>query len=124
MSMIINQSCCVYIDDTQRIETELQSVWERTKLHHQIYLDDISFGVTELWKKLINWIPNFAWLKQLFMACIIVISLLMLVCISLRCMLWLCKGSEHSYEDWKKHKLRQKMENGSYFRNSSQNGII
>ena len=62
-------------------------------------------------EKLTSCLPNFAWLKQLFMACIIVIALLILVCIPLRCMLWLCKGSENSCEDWKK---QAKTEDGKW----------
>ena len=81
--MIISQSCCAYIGETQRTETDLQAIWERTKLLHQVSLDDTSFGFAELWEKLTSCLPNFAWLKQCFMACIIVIALLILVCISL-----------------------------------------
>jgi len=105
VSMIINQSCCVHIDETQRIEAELQAVWECTKLLHQVSLDDTSFGFTGFWEKLTSWLPNFAWLKQLFMACIIVIALLILVCISPWCMLCLCKGSENSYEEDRRWKM-------------------
>lgn len=33
---IINQSCCAYIDETHRIETDLQTIWEHTKVLHQV----------------------------------------------------------------------------------------
>lgn len=50
--VITNQSCCAYVDKTQRIETDLQAIWEHTKLLHQVTMDDTSFGFTELWGNL------------------------------------------------------------------------
>lgn len=61
---IINQSCCAYIDETHRIETDLQTIWEHTEVLHQVLLDDTSFGFTELWKNLSSWL-DFVRLKQL-----------------------------------------------------------
>lgn len=111
--IIINQSCCAYVDQTQRIETDLQAIWEHTKIFHQVSMDDTSSGFTELWKKLTGWLPNFTWLKQLFVACIIVIILFVLICIAVRCVLCFCVTSGESYSAWSRHTLRQKLEHGS-----------
>lgn len=70
MCTIIHQSCCAYVDETQRIETDMHKLWEQIKVIHQVTLDDTSFGFIELWNKLTSWLLNFVWLKQLFTACV------------------------------------------------------
>lgn len=58
-----------------------------------------------LGEKFTSWLPNFAWLKQLFIACIIMVFLFIFVCIAMECALWLCKSTGSSYEEWKRHEL-------------------
>jgi len=53
--VVINHSCCAYVDKTQRVETGIQAIWERTKLLHQVSMNDTSFGFRDLWEKLMSW---------------------------------------------------------------------
>ena len=74
-------------------------------------------------EKFTSWLPNFAWLKQLFIACIIMVFIF--VCIVMKCALWLCKSTGSSYEEWKRHELRQKIESGGYFKSPLfRNGMV
>ena len=36
----INQSCCTYIDQFQRVETDLEEIWKHTHLLHEVSQDD------------------------------------------------------------------------------------
>lgn len=58
--VMINQSFRAYIDEMQRVEIHLQAMWERTRVLHQVSLDDTSLGFTGLLEKLTDWFPNFA----------------------------------------------------------------
>ena len=107
--VVINQSCCAYVDKTGRVETDIQAIWERTKLLHQMSMDDTSFGFRDLWEKLTSWLPDFTWLKQLFIVCVIIMIVLILMCITMRCMLCLCINSGKGYGKRKKLRLWQQL---------------
>ncbi|NXH84173.1 ERVV2 protein, partial [Edolisoma coerulescens] len=111
---VINTSCCSYVDLNKRIETDLQTIWDKTQILHQITLDDTSWGLKEIWDKLTAWLPNLSWLKQLFIIVIFVITLLFTVCISSYCCMILCTWNRNAYAQWQKHKLRNKREKGTY----------
>ncbi|NXN64068.1 ERVV2 protein, partial [Himantopus himantopus] len=112
---LINTSCCTYVDESSRIEVEIQKIWDHAKVLHQVSLDDTSFGFSNLWEKLTSWLPNLTWLKQLFIVVIMITVLGLLVCCMLQCFMWMCKQTASTYEEWKKHKLRQNTESGKYF---------
>ena len=42
--MIINTSCCAYINKNNQIEADLNTLWEKTQVFHEISLDDTSLG--------------------------------------------------------------------------------
>ncbi|NXC19397.1 ERVV2 protein, partial [Corythaeola cristata] len=115
---VINQSCCTYINQEKRVETDLQKLWEKNKILHRVAQADTSFGFSKLWEKLTSWLPNFAWLKQLFIALIMIIVLELLVCCMLQCFMWMCKQTSSTYGEWKKHKLRENTESSKYFAKS------
>jgi len=48
LCMVINQTCCTYINHEKRVETDLNQIWEKTKVLHQVAEGDTSFGFTEL----------------------------------------------------------------------------
>ena len=81
----INHTYCVYVDETQRIETDVHKLWEQIKVIRQVTLEDTSFRFTELWSKLTSWLPNFVWLKQLFMACVVLLFLGIFICYVVSC---------------------------------------
>ncbi|NXK17075.1 ERVV2 protein, partial [Arenaria interpres] len=114
--LIINQSCCSYINQEKRIETDIARIWQQSKVLHQVSQDDTSLGFSDLWEKLTSWLPNFAWLKQLFVLLTTIIALGFIVCILFRCFPCCAKRVIGDYELWKKHQLRQKIESGKYFK--------
>ena len=81
----INHTCCVYVDETQRIETDVRKLWEQIKAIHQVTLDDTSFRFTVLWNRLTSSLPNFVWLKQLFTACVVLLFLGIFICYVVSC---------------------------------------
>ncbi|NWY22639.1 ERVV2 protein, partial [Aphelocoma coerulescens] len=113
---VINRSCCSYVDLDKRIETDLQTILEKTRTLHQITLDDTSWGFKDVWDKFTSWLPNLYWLKQLFVTVICVITLLLSVCISSYCCMILCTWNLDAFAQRHKHKLRNKVEKGSYFK--------
>ena len=87
LCMVINQTCCVYVNQEKRIETDLQQNWITPKILHQVSLDDTSLGFSDLWEKFTSCLPHFMRLKQPFVVVIIIIVLELLICITLRCFL-------------------------------------
>uniref|UniRef100_A0A8C3JCQ0 Uncharacterized protein n=1 Tax=Calidris pygmaea TaxID=425635 RepID=A0A8C3JCQ0_9CHAR len=110
--LIINQSCCSYINQEKRIETDIARIWQQSKVLHQVSQDDTSLGFSDLWEKLTSWLPNFAWLVLL----LTIISLGFIVCILFKCFPCCAKRATDDYELWKKHQLRQKIKSGKYFK--------
>ncbi|XP_077643821.1 endogenous retrovirus group V member 2 Env polyprotein-like [Lonchura striata] len=84
---IVNTSCCVYVDQNNRIATDLSEIWKQTKILHEVTKDDTSWGFEELWKVLTSWLPNLNWLKQLFISVILVILLIIIVWVLIKCVL-------------------------------------
>ena len=122
---VINTSCCMYVDQSGRISTDLEEIWKQTKILHEITKDDTSWGFQELWDKLTSWLPNLKWLKQVFIAFIILIALGIMVCTMLKCFMWCCQNTTESYESWKRNKIKHQVETGKYFaRSLENNGII
>ena len=35
LCMVINQTCCTYVNQNKRIETDLNEIWEKTKVLHR-----------------------------------------------------------------------------------------
>uniref|UniRef100_A0A8C0FHE8 Uncharacterized protein n=1 Tax=Bubo bubo TaxID=30461 RepID=A0A8C0FHE8_BUBBB len=103
--LIINQSCCSYINQGKRIETDMTQIWQQSNILHQVTQDNTLLGFTNLWEKLTSWLPDLTWLKQLFIACVLIIILGISIC----CLL------HNHYGDWKRHQLHQKVESGAYF---------
>ncbi|XP_077646896.1 syncytin-A-like [Lonchura striata] len=97
---IINTSCCVYVDQNNRIATDLSEIWKQTKILHEVTKDDTSWGFEELWKVLTSWLPNLNWLKQLFISIILVILLIIIVWILIKCVL-LCNKEATNVERYR-----------------------
>ncbi|NWZ29903.1 ERVV1 protein, partial [Asarcornis scutulata] len=112
---LINQTCCVYVNKQNQIETDLEKTWENNKILHAVAQDDTSWGFTDLVEKLTAWLPNLTWLKQLFITILMVVVLSMVLCGVIRCILWCFKSTGNSYREWKKNQLRWKLESNRYF---------
>ena len=39
---VVNTSCCVYVDQSGRIERDIHKVWHQTKILHKVNQDDVS----------------------------------------------------------------------------------
>ena len=48
-------SCCIYVDQSGRISTNLQEIWKHTKILHEIQKDDTSYVFQEIW----NWLVSY-----------------------------------------------------------------
>uniref|UniRef100_A0A8B9T1U2 ERVV2 protein n=1 Tax=Anas platyrhynchos TaxID=8839 RepID=A0A8B9T1U2_ANAPL len=84
---VINTSCCMYVDQSGRISTDLEEIWKQTRVLHEISKDDLSWSFSEIWNKLTAWLPNFQWLEQVFIALITLVVLGIFVCMLFRCLL-------------------------------------
>lgn len=87
---VINQSCCTYIDQFRRIETDLEEIWRHTHLLHEVSRDDTSLGFTELWEKLTSWLPSLTRLKQLFTTGLVLLFYRIFICLIIRCFKGIC----------------------------------
>ncbi|NXN69024.1 ERVV2 protein, partial [Himantopus himantopus] len=112
---IINTNCCVYVDQSGRVTTDLQEIRDQMKILHRVSEDDTSWGFSELWEKLTSWLPNLTWLKQLFVMMIVLVILFVVLCLMVRCALQCCRSSGDSYSEWKKNQLRRRLESNKYF---------
>ncbi|KAF1485859.1 Syncytin-2, partial [Megadyptes antipodes antipodes] len=50
--IMINTSCCTYVDQSGRVSTDLQVIWDQTKILHQVTQDNTSWGFEEVWNRL------------------------------------------------------------------------
>ncbi|NXE30153.1 ERVV2 protein, partial [Ardeotis kori] len=113
--ILINQTCCTYLNERQQVETDIKKIWDISKELDLITIDNTSWGFSELWERLTSWLPNLTWLKQLFVTVIIIILLSIVLCIVVRCGLWCFQNTGDSYSEWKKNQLRQRVESNKYF---------
>uniref|UniRef100_A0A8V5GX65 Uncharacterized protein n=1 Tax=Melopsittacus undulatus TaxID=13146 RepID=A0A8V5GX65_MELUD len=113
---IINESCCSYIDQSGRIEKDLEEIWKQTRIFHEMAVDDTSCGFEEVWKKLASWLPNLSWLRQLVARILMLIILILIICGMIQCSLWCCKLFMINYEAWKSIEIKHRVEMGNYFK--------
>uniref|UniRef100_A0A8C8S7K0 Envelope protein syncytin-Car1 n=2 Tax=Pelusios castaneus TaxID=367368 RepID=A0A8C8S7K0_9SAUR len=81
----LNSTCCVFLDQTGRIETDVHVIQNKIRLLHQISTDDTSWGFKNLWDTLTSWLPNLGWLKHLFVICLTLLIFGFLFCCCLHC---------------------------------------
>ncbi|NXI39418.1 ERVV2 protein, partial [Galbula dea] len=115
---LVNASCCTYIDESNKIETDIQTIWTHAKILHSVTSDNTSFGLSNLWDTLTSWLPNLIWLKHLFIASLMITVIALLVYCFSRCFFCMFRDTHSSYADWKKYTLREKIQNGQYFMES------
>ncbi|NWU48613.1 ERVV1 protein, partial [Dromas ardeola] len=113
---VLGEHCCAYVNQDKRIEKDLSQIWEKTKILHEVAQDNTSWGFGDLIEKLTSWLPNLAWLKQLFIVTIIVAILSMVLCVIIRCAWWYFQSTRDSYSEWKKNQLRRKLESNKYLK--------
>ncbi|NXL68859.1 ERVV2 protein, partial [Chordeiles acutipennis] len=113
---IVNSSCCTYVDNNGKVTGDLQTIWKKTKILHQVAQDNTSWGFHESWDKLTSWLPNLIWLKQLLAALIGIILLFCVLSVMMKCAFYCCFNTGYSYSEWKKNRLRQELESNKYFR--------
>lgn len=56
--IIINQTCCSYINQEKWVETDIHQIWEKTKILHIVIQDATSWGFTNIWGKITSSLPN------------------------------------------------------------------
>ncbi|NWW56696.1 ERVV2 protein, partial [Ifrita kowaldi] len=110
---LVNTSCCTYVDQSGQVATDIHTIWQHARVLHEVTKDDTAW-TTHLWESLTSWLPNFKWLKQLFMGILHLGTIIL--CVFSQCFLWCCKRTTASYDDWKSYQLRHKIEKGTYFR--------
>ncbi|NWH83019.1 ERVV2 protein, partial [Piaya cayana] len=103
--MVINQTCCSYINQKNRVETDINQIWEKTKILHMVTQDNTSWGFTNVWEKLTSWLPNLNWIRQLFATIVGILVLVIMILILIKCSLWCLQSTEGTYSTWKKHQL-------------------
>ncbi|NXA30593.1 ERVV2 protein, partial [Ibidorhyncha struthersii] len=107
---IINSSCCAYVNKEKEVETDISQIWEKAKILHEVTQDNTSWGFGDLIEKLTSWLLNLAWLKQLLMIIITLLTLFFIICLMVKCAFKCCFNAENSYSKWKRNRLRQKLE--------------
>lgn len=115
----------MYVNEAGRIETDLKKYLEKTKILHKVVQDDTSWGFWELWNKLTSWLPNFYWLKQLFIGILILLILVFLTCVLVQCAFWCCVKGLNDYETWKCNQIKHHVETGKNFMKTlNQEGVL
>ncbi|XP_068062062.1 syncytin-2-like [Anomalospiza imberbis] len=122
---IINTSCCMYVDQSGRIATDLDEIWRQTKILHEVTKDDLTWNFQKIWEKLTSWLPNLQWLKQAFVAVLGIIVLLIVIWVIVKCILACNQQTINSYNNWKKNEFKHQVETGQYSRKIlEKNGVI
>lgn len=72
--MVLNVSCCMYVDHTGELLTNVHKIWEICSSMQQIAKDDTSWGFAEIFSWLMSWFPSIAtWLKRGIVILIVII---------------------------------------------------
>lgn len=106
------------MDQSGQIATDIQTIWQRAKILHEVTKDDTSWS-KHLWKTLPSWLPNPNWLKQLFVRTLRIEILILGTCMMSQCFIWYCKQNATTYHEWKQNKMRYRIKTGKYFETSS-----
>ncbi|NXF62116.1 ERVV2 protein, partial [Ciccaba nigrolineata] len=113
---VINGSCCSYINQDKRISTDIKNIWDQVKILHEVQKDDTSWGLEKLWSKLTSSLPNFAWIKQLFMFLLAIGLIVLLTRCLIQCTMRCCRQTVDDYATWKRNKLQHEVNTGEYFK--------
>uniref|UniRef100_A0A8C3K6K4 Uncharacterized protein n=1 Tax=Calidris pygmaea TaxID=425635 RepID=A0A8C3K6K4_9CHAR len=112
---MINTSCCAYVDQSGRVATDIKNIRDQIGILHDVTQDDIGWGFFEVWKNLTSWLPNLKWVKQLLITVIVLAILFTIIVLMIKCA-FTC-NTRNSYGEWKRNRLRQKLESNKYFKN-------
>ena len=83
---VVNTSCCTYIDETGRINTDMSIIKHQIGILHEVQKDDTSLGFEEIWSKLTSWLPDCGmWLKQLFALILGIVIMIIVTCLTIQC---------------------------------------
>ncbi|CAM4643954.1 unnamed protein product [Lepidochelys olivacea] len=56
--VLVNSSCCVFVNQHHRVETDIHILKQQAALFHHISLDTTSAGFQEVWDWLTSWLPD------------------------------------------------------------------
>nr|XP_021139754.1 uncharacterized protein LOC110356982 [Columba livia] len=86
---MLNSSCCMYINKSKQLVTEVDKIWEVSHVMQQIQRDDADWGVADLWQWMTSWFPDLGTLvKKILMTVIVIVFVIIFVLI--QCMSMFC----------------------------------
>uniref|UniRef100_A0A672TJV2 Envelope glycoprotein n=1 Tax=Strigops habroptila TaxID=2489341 RepID=A0A672TJV2_STRHB len=80
---LVNESCCTYVDHSQRILTDVQEIWNHAKILHEISKDE---GLSWLDKLLSGWGIT-AWLQSIVKTGLFILSIFFCILLVLPCLI-------------------------------------
>uniref|UniRef100_A0A8C8SBZ1 Envelope protein n=1 Tax=Pelusios castaneus TaxID=367368 RepID=A0A8C8SBZ1_9SAUR len=86
---LVNSTCCVFMNQNKRIETDIKTIQNQLKVIHQVASENINWGPDTFWAWLTSWLPDLGALGRKIMYGLIMI-LFLIVLIYVIIMLFHC----------------------------------
>ncbi|XP_064929372.1 protein NYNRIN-like isoform X1 [Columba livia] len=88
---MLNSSCCMYIDQSKQLITEVDKIWKVSHVMQQIQRDDANWGVADLWQWMTSWFPDLGTLvKKILMIVIVIVIVFVIIFVLIHCMSMFC----------------------------------
>ena len=88
---MLNSSCCMYIDQSKQLITEVDKIWEVSHVMQQIQRDDPNWGVADLWQWMTSSFPELGTLvKKILMIVIVIVIVFVIIFVLIQCMSMFC----------------------------------
>ncbi|CAM5081993.1 unnamed protein product [Eretmochelys imbricata] len=89
---LVNSSCCVFVNQHHRVETDIHILKQQAALFHHISLDTTSTGFQEVWDWLTSWLPDVGtWGRRILYLLFLTVIVFALFFVCLQCCSMCCR---------------------------------
>ncbi|XP_059573056.1 endogenous retroviral envelope protein HEMO-like [Alligator mississippiensis] len=100
---LLNSTCCVYVNQDMRIETDIHKIRNQLRVLHQVASKNTDWGLEEMWSWLTSWLPDFRALgKKILYGILFVLIVLTVFYVLVQLILCCVKASRRSFSKARK----------------------
>ncbi|XP_059582550.1 syncytin-A-like [Alligator mississippiensis] len=100
---LVNSTCCVYVNQDMRIETDIRKIRNQLRVLHQVASENTDWGLEEMWSWLTSWLPDFGALgKKILYGILFVLIVLIMFYVLMQLILCCVKASRGSFSKARK----------------------
>uniref|UniRef100_A0A8C3EAP4 Uncharacterized protein n=1 Tax=Corvus moneduloides TaxID=1196302 RepID=A0A8C3EAP4_CORMO len=87
---IVSTNCCSYVDQSGRIKKDLDEIWKGTQILHEAASRNNTLKFDHIFDTLTSWLPNWAWVKEIFIIVVIAVIICVISCGAAGCVNQFC----------------------------------